>query len=84
MRVAVLLCYLCAIYLVSALVGNIDLAQFPMEDQTDEETIRPALQFSEEWEILGPFRIGTRGIRDRIRLHRGPCLTGALRGRVGS
>ena len=64
-------------------MGITDVVQFPMYGLADEQIDRPALAFSEEWEILGPFRIGTRGIRDRIRQFAEPCLTVAIRGRVG-
>jgi hypothetical protein len=50
--------------LTSASVGNPTVVQFPMYDHADEESDRPALTFSEEWKILGPFTIGTRGTRD--------------------
>ena len=82
MHLAVLLCHLCAIHATSAL--GADIAQFPMHGHGDHDIPRPFLEFSEEWEILGPFRIGTRGIRDQIKLCRAPGLTKARRGRMGS
>jgi hypothetical protein len=67
MRISVLLYQLCAISLTFAFTGNSHVAQSPIDDHAYEEIDEPALDFSENWKVLGPFRIGTRGIRDRIR-----------------
>ena len=84
MHLAVLLCHLCAIHAISALGANTDIAQFPMSGHKDEDIARTFLKFSEEWKILGPFRIGTRGIRDRVKPCMAPRLTETRRGRMGS
>ena len=83
MRSLVLLYQLCAISLTFAFGCRSDVAQFPMPDNAREKIDEPVLIFSENWKVLGPFRIGTRGIRDQIRQCRALCLTEAIRGRVG-
>jgi hypothetical protein len=64
MRRAVLLCLFCAVRLSSAFVGDTIIIQFPMHDQVDEDVERTVPTFSNEWDALGPFKIGTRGIHE--------------------
>jgi hypothetical protein len=49
-------------------MGNVDAVQSPMKHPIDEENDTPGLVFSEEWRVLGPFAIGTRGNSDRIKV----------------
>jgi hypothetical protein len=64
MRRAVLLYLFCATRLSSVFAGDTHIAQFPMHDQLDENVEKTVLTFAKEWEALGPFKIGTRGIRE--------------------
>ena len=64
MRCAVLLYLFCATRLSSTFVGDTHITQFPMHDLLDENVEKTVLTFAKEWKALGPFRIGTRGIRE--------------------
>jgi hypothetical protein len=61
MRRVALLCLFFATRLNSVFVGNTHITQFPMHDLLDGNVV---LTFAKEWKALGPFRIGTRGIRE--------------------
>lgn len=83
MRPAIVLHFLCAIPLTSASVGHPDMVLLPLHGHTDKESDKPGIRFSEEWTILGPFGIGTRGIPDQIRAYGMSWLTVATRGGLG-
>jgi hypothetical protein len=58
------LCRLFAISLTLACIGNSDAVQSPVNYLVDGESDEPGLVFSQEWRVLGPFAIGTRGNDD--------------------
>ncbi len=35
----------------------------PLQEASDTATRVPSFQFSEDWKLLGPFQIGTRGAK---------------------
>jgi hypothetical protein len=58
----------CAISLTLASIGNSDTIQSPMNHPVDEERDKSGLVFSDEWGVLGPFAIGTRGNSGQIKV----------------
>lgn len=70
-----LLWRLCVILWTPVYIQNTEFIQSRMDVQVDQESDEPNLEFSHEWKVLGPFQIGTRGTRDRIRACEVPWLT---------